>query len=201
MNQQALPTHHDPVHMDPDGSWWFYDETGAGRYGPYADDTTARSMLGQYIAWLNQQQGHEVEQAAQQQAMQQGQPSELDVVVAEYLRLRDIKVEIAEDEAFDIQRQAQGGQQAVQQPAPQQQAPVQQAAPVEQQQAPAATGWGNPAPAQQAQQQAPAFDPNNPFAGAPGAQQQQTGAPNQPGVVASGDLNAAFAGWDDGAQH
>jgi hypothetical protein len=96
MNQPLTPVVNDPVHMDPDGSWWFYDETGAGRYGPYPDDATARRMLSDYIAWLNQQVAHEATQQAQQQAVAQAAPSEMDMVVAEYLRLRDLKAEITE---------------------------------------------------------------------------------------------------------
>lgn len=138
-------------------------------------------------------------------------------------RSRRTKEEMAEDNAYDIARgaaqapqqvpvtqvqqaveQPQQVQQQVQQPdaggwGQPQQAPVQAQPQVQQPQVDAG-GWGQPQQVAQAQQ-APAFDPNNPFAGAPG--QQPVGAPNQPNVVSSPDLNAVFAGgWDDqpGAQ-
>lgn len=74
----------DPVHMDPDGSWWFYDCTWAGRYGPYPTPDEARAKLQEYVAWLNAQEP--------QKAVDDRKPeTELDMAVAEYIRLRDEK--------------------------------------------------------------------------------------------------------------
>lgn len=83
----------DPVHMDPDGSWWFYTETWTHRYGPYPHAEAARQKLGEYIAWLNQNKANDA-QVAQQQAAAQGVSSEADAAVGEYIRLRDMKSEI-----------------------------------------------------------------------------------------------------------
>ena len=76
----------DPVHMDPDGQWYFYDETGAYRYGPYTGPNEARSGLQEYAAWLNQQS------PAAQQAQEEQSP--LEQAVAEYLATRDKKSEL-----------------------------------------------------------------------------------------------------------
>lgn len=73
----------DPVHMDPDGSWWFYDETWTGRYGPYPTPDEARAKLQDYTAWLNSQQPQVAEERKPE--------TELDMAVAEYIRLRDEK--------------------------------------------------------------------------------------------------------------
>jgi hypothetical protein len=71
----------DPVHMDPDGSFWFYNAERTGRYGPYLDDATARSKLGEYLAWLDAQ------------SQPTAEPTPADKLVAEYLALRDLKAE------------------------------------------------------------------------------------------------------------
>ena len=76
----------DPVHMDPDGSWWFYDCTWAGRYGPYPTPDEARAKLQDYAAWLN---------SNQQPAAERPVETELDMAVAEYMRLRDEKAATA----------------------------------------------------------------------------------------------------------
>lgn len=76
----------DPVHMDADGQWYFYDETGAYRYGPYTGPNEARSGLQEYTAWLNQQS------PAAQQAQEEQSP--LEQAVAEYLATRDMKSEL-----------------------------------------------------------------------------------------------------------
>lgn len=78
----------DPVHMDADGQWYFYDETGAYRYGPYATPDLARSGLCDYTAWLNQQS------PAAQQAQEEQPQSPLELAVAEYLATRDKKSEL-----------------------------------------------------------------------------------------------------------
>ena len=74
----------------------------------------------------------------------------------------------------------------------QQQAQPQQAAAWGQPTQEAPVGWGQPAA-----QQAPVAvqDNSNPW-GQPAAV-AQTGAPNQPNVVGSGDVSAALQGWDD----
>ena len=38
----------DPIHQY-DGSWYFWDEIGCDRYGPYPDEETARQKLEDYI--------------------------------------------------------------------------------------------------------------------------------------------------------
>ncbi len=73
----------DPVHMDPDGSWWFYNQAMDGRYGPYPTPEEARTQLQSYIAWLNTQ--------APEQVPAEAKESEADRAVAEYIRLRDMK--------------------------------------------------------------------------------------------------------------
>ena len=78
----------DPVHMDPDGQWYFYDESGAYRYGPYATPDLARSGLRDYAAWLNQQAG------APQSAQEEQPQSPLEQAVAEYIATRDAKSEL-----------------------------------------------------------------------------------------------------------
>jgi hypothetical protein len=45
----------DPVYMQPDGQWCFYNTTLDGFYGPFPGQDTARSKLGEYLAWLNEQ--------------------------------------------------------------------------------------------------------------------------------------------------
>lgn len=77
----------DPVHMDPDGSWWFYDETWAARFGPYASPEEARTNLTAYTEWLNSQAQPEKAAAPEQ--------TELDLAVAEYIRIRDEKAAVA----------------------------------------------------------------------------------------------------------
>lgn len=71
----------DPVHMDPDGSFWFYNAERTGRYGPYLDDATARAKLVEYLAWLDSQ------------AQPAAEPTATEKLVAEYLALRDLKAE------------------------------------------------------------------------------------------------------------
>ena len=78
----------DPVHMDADGQWYFYDESGAYRYGPYATPDLARSGLRDYAAWLNQQAG------APQSAQEEQPQSPLEQAVAEYIATRDAKSEL-----------------------------------------------------------------------------------------------------------
>lgn len=86
----------DPVHMDPDGQWYFYDATWANRYGPFLNDAQAREKLTEYAAWLSSQQ-HTAHQAEQPQEVA-GQPSETECAVAEYLRLRDYKAELGQSQ-------------------------------------------------------------------------------------------------------
>ena len=71
----------DPVHMDPDGSFWFYDETWMGRFGPYLDEAMARAKLVEYLAWLDSR------------AQPTAEPTPAEKLVAEYLALRDLKAE------------------------------------------------------------------------------------------------------------
>lgn len=42
----------DPIHQDPDGKWYFYDETWAYRYGPFESEEKARAELGLYAEFL-----------------------------------------------------------------------------------------------------------------------------------------------------
>lgn len=76
----------DPVHVDPDGRWYFYDETWANRYGPYGSEAESRSQMQSYANWLNSQKAPTNEPAA---------PSEADAEVEAYLKLRDQKAELA----------------------------------------------------------------------------------------------------------
>lgn len=94
-DQYVQPTQHDPVHMDPDGSWWFYTETWDARFGPYPHQEAARQKLGEYMAWLNQNAAAEADKQVQQAVAQQP-ATEADIAVGEYLRLRDMKSEITE---------------------------------------------------------------------------------------------------------
>lgn len=93
MNQQV--SYQDPVHMDPDGQWYFYNETWDGRYGPYPNPDVARDMMNQYAAWLTGQQVA-AEQADQPAPTPSMQDEQLNIAVAEYIRMRDVKGEIAE---------------------------------------------------------------------------------------------------------
>ena len=77
----------DPVHMDPDGQWYFYDETWANRYGPYPGPDEARSGLQEYAVWLNQQRPGASEEEQKPQ-------SQLELAVVEYIALRDQKSEV-----------------------------------------------------------------------------------------------------------
>ena len=77
----------DPVHMDPDGQWYFYDETWARRYGPYLGPNEARSGMQEYAAWLNQQRPGASEEEQKPQ-------SQLELAVVEYIALRDQKSEV-----------------------------------------------------------------------------------------------------------
>lgn len=45
----------DPVHMDPDGQWYFFTPDLASRYGPYPDNTTAYAQVNSFIAYLDGQ--------------------------------------------------------------------------------------------------------------------------------------------------
>lgn len=90
MTVQESATVRDPVHMDPDGSWWFYNETWDGRYGPYPTPDEARTQLQSYIEWLNEKRPvPDTPEAAQ---------SETDLAVAEYLRVREMKAKLAEEQ-------------------------------------------------------------------------------------------------------
>lgn len=40
---------YDPIHEE-DGSWYFWDETQADRYGPFTDRNEASRMLDQYAS-------------------------------------------------------------------------------------------------------------------------------------------------------
>lgn len=44
----------DPVHQH-DGSWWFFNTTLQGRYGPYPSEQDARLKLSDYIKYVKQQ--------------------------------------------------------------------------------------------------------------------------------------------------
>jgi hypothetical protein len=41
-----------PVH-EKDGQWWFFDETWADEYGPYATEELADEAVKQYAAYLD----------------------------------------------------------------------------------------------------------------------------------------------------
>lgn len=41
----------DPVHYE-NGAWWFWDETGADRFGPYPSEISAREALTAYANYL-----------------------------------------------------------------------------------------------------------------------------------------------------
>lgn len=41
------------IHHDADG-WWFWDETGSDRVGPYFDEAQCRSALMSYCKWLDE---------------------------------------------------------------------------------------------------------------------------------------------------
>uniref|UniRef100_A0A6M3M1Y3 Uncharacterized protein n=1 Tax=viral metagenome TaxID=1070528 RepID=A0A6M3M1Y3_9ZZZZ len=80
----------DPVHMDPDGQWYFYNETWDGRYGPYPTPDEARAQMKGYIEWLNSQKPPQPEEPKPQ--------SEADIAVAEYLKLREMKAKLADEQ-------------------------------------------------------------------------------------------------------
>lgn len=40
-----------PIHEE-EGEWYFWDETGMDRFGPYDSETTARHELALYGLWL-----------------------------------------------------------------------------------------------------------------------------------------------------
>lgn len=93
----------DPVHMDPDGQWFFYTECLTKRYGPFPTPDVAYEKVNAYIVWLNEQA-----QAAKPAAP--AEPSPADRTVAEYLRLRDLKAEIAARhklELADVEKEIQ----------------------------------------------------------------------------------------------
>lgn len=39
----------DPVHQDPSGKWYFYDETWVDRLGPYDSEKETREALNRYV--------------------------------------------------------------------------------------------------------------------------------------------------------
>lgn len=83
MNQTPqAPGYRDPVFMDANASWWFYNETWDGVYGPYVSETEARTRMGEYAAWLESQRASQVQVEAPRQV------SANDLLVAEYLRLK-----------------------------------------------------------------------------------------------------------------
>lgn len=43
----------DPVHVDPDGQWYFWDETWADRHGPFKTEEEASQGLHAYARWLD----------------------------------------------------------------------------------------------------------------------------------------------------
>lgn len=77
----------DPVHMDPDGQWYFYNQAGDGRYGPWPTPEMARAKFGEFVAWCNSQRAPEPTAAPTQ--------SQLEQAVSEYLAQRDLKSSIA----------------------------------------------------------------------------------------------------------
>ncbi|WP_055128450.1 hypothetical protein [Pseudomonas mediterranea] len=70
----------DPVHMDPDGQWYFYTPDLQARYGPYPDNQVAYAKVNEYIAYLDSQapapKANEGEALSNQ-------------MVAEYMMVRD----------------------------------------------------------------------------------------------------------------
>lgn len=48
----------DPIFQDGDG-WWFWDEIGWDRCGPYSDRLTAEKAMGRYFDSLLALQGHD----------------------------------------------------------------------------------------------------------------------------------------------
>lgn len=70
----------DPVHMDPDGQWYFYAPDLNSRYGPYPDNTTAYAQVNEFMAWLDSQ--GPAPKANQGEAL-------TNQMVAEYVMLRD----------------------------------------------------------------------------------------------------------------
>jgi hypothetical protein len=46
----------DPVHSE-NGKWYFWDETGAYRHGPFSSEQEARSELKMYADWLDSYAG------------------------------------------------------------------------------------------------------------------------------------------------
>jgi len=79
----------DPVHMDPDGQWYFYDQPGTGRYGPFADPDQARANLQGYVEWLHSGANKAAVQSGQQQAPTPA--GEVEQAVVEYLSAREEK--------------------------------------------------------------------------------------------------------------
>src|SRR5215217_3926284 len=43
----------DPVHMGPDGQWYFYTPDLSSRYGPYVDQDLAYTKVNKFIQYLN----------------------------------------------------------------------------------------------------------------------------------------------------
>lgn len=80
----------DRIFLAADGGFYFYaDDTRTGSYGPYATPDLAAQKLNEYLAWLHQQ-------AAAETVAPQEPESQMAQTVAEYVRLRDMKAEIAE---------------------------------------------------------------------------------------------------------
>jgi len=46
----------DPVYQDESGAWYFWDETGADRVGPYATQENCRRALHDYALSLGDEQ-------------------------------------------------------------------------------------------------------------------------------------------------
>lgn len=84
----------DPVHMDPDGRWYFYDQPGTGRYGPFDSPELARANLQGYVEWLHSEANKAAVTSGQQAAPTSN--GEVEQAVVEYLSARDEKAAIAE---------------------------------------------------------------------------------------------------------
>lgn len=84
----------DPVHMDPDGRWYFYDQPGTGRYGPFDSPELARTNLQGYVEWLHSEANKAAVASGQQAAPTSN--GEVEQAVIEYLSARDEKAAIAE---------------------------------------------------------------------------------------------------------
>lgn len=99
----------DPVHMDPDGQFYFHDETWKNRYGPYPDYATAQANLQSYIAWYLAPE--QVAARAAKEAAEAGQPApaaqpptvNIQQAMVEFFALRDQKSELAEQQKKAMQ--------------------------------------------------------------------------------------------------